>query len=236
MLTAIQLIQEFADKLGLPRPSALVGATDKSSRQYQSLLKGTVRDLNKYRWQQQRVRTTFPSVATLLQGTLTGLFGAGYNGLIKDTMWNDTRHMQIFGPATDQIWQALQTLPNAGPEFQYYISRDSLYISPVTVAAETISVTMVTKFNVVNGSTYKELVDDDTDTFLFPDDVMLKSFEWRWRKQKGESGWEDDYNEAIGEIARHLVKDSAPALSLGGPGPNIGARPGIIIPPGSWNV
>jgi hypothetical protein len=234
--TILALVQMFTDKGGLPRPAALVSATDKSARQYLSLLRETIADLGEYRWQQQRVRGTFTTVALALQGALPTLFGAGYAGLVKNSLWNDTRHMQIFGPVTDQTWNTLQALPTAGPEFQYWLSRDSLYISPTLEAGETVSAVYVTKYNVLDtdGVTYKELVDADTDTVLFPDNVVLRLFESKWKKQKGESGWQDDYNDAISLIAKNLVRDSSPTLSLDGR--TAMPQPGVIIPPGSWGV
>lgn len=237
MTTVLALVQEFCDAGGLPTPAALIGATDKSTKQYRALMLQTIRDLSAFRWQQQRIRQSFTTVAAELQGKLTDLFGLGYNGLVKDTMWNDTRHMRIFGPIPDQIYNALQTLPNAGPEFLCYFSRDSLYVTPQAVANETISAIVITKYNVldVDGVTYKEFVTNDSDTVVFPDDAMVSWFTYKWRKQKGEPGWENDYNDAMSTVAKNLVNEGGETLSLS-QYPNMGPRPGIIIPPGSWPV
>lgn len=235
--SVLLLIQDFSDKMGLPRPTALIGATDKSTRQYQSLLRETILDLSEYRWQQQSIRASFTSVATASQGALTTLFGAGYMSLIQDSVWNDTRHMRIYGPISEQVWNALQTLPNAGPEFQCWVSRNNFYISPTPVAGETISAIYTTKFNVlaVDGVTYKERVTVDSDTLVFPDNVVNKTFEYKWRKQKGEAGWENDYNDAIALIAKNIGNAGSTTLTLS-QNQAYGPRPGIIIPPGNWGV
>lgn len=237
MTSALQLVQFFCDKQGLPRPAALITATDKSSRQYQSILRETIADLGEYRWQQQRIRQSFVTVAANLQGTLQALFGAGYAGLERDSMWNNTRHMRIFGPVSEQTWNALQTLPNAGPEFLCWISRDSLYLSPAAVVGENISAIIITKYNVLaggSGSTYQEYVTSDADSLVFPDNVVLRLFEAKWKSQKGETGWQDVYNDAIGLIAKNIIRDSGTKLSMDTV-PNAGPRPGIIIPPGNWS-
>lgn len=238
MNTAVlTLVQDFCDKMGLPSPSALVGSNEKSVKQYRSLLREVVLDLSEYRWQQQRVRTSFTSSAGQDQGALTTLFGAGYMGLVQDSMWNDTRHMRVFGPLSEQVWNALQTLPNAGPEFQSWISRDRLYFSPALAAGETISAVFITSYNVLaaDGVTYKPRMTLDTDTLVFPDNVVNRCLEYKWRKQKGEAGWQDDYNDYIGLLAKNIVRDGATKLSLDC-GYDVGIRPGIVIPPGSWNV
>ena len=237
MTTVLALVQSFTDKLGLPTPSAMVGSQDKAVKQMKALLQETVRDLGEYRWQNQRVRTTFISVAGTDQGALTTLFGAGYSGLVPDSLWNVTRHSRVFGPLSDQVWNALQTLPNAGPEFQSWISQGHLFISPALAAGNTLSGVYITKYTILdqNGVTYKELIAADTDSLVFPDNVVLRGFEYKWRKQKGESGWQDDYNDFMGLVAKNMVKDGATRLNLS-LDCGYDMRPGITIPPGSWNV
>lgn len=235
--TVLALVQDFCDRNGLPRPTALFGSTEKGVRQYQAMMRETVRDLGEYSWQQSTVYTTWTSVAGQDQGTLESIFGAGYAGLVQDSMWNQTRHMRIYGPLSEQIWNALQTLPNAGPEFQMWISQNHLYTSPAQVVGETLAATYFTKFNVLDtdGITYKEIPTADGDTLLFPDNVVDKCFTYKWKKQKGESSWSDDYNDYMGLVAKNIVKDGATKLNMS-PAPNRGVQPGIVIPPGSWNV
>jgi hypothetical protein len=235
--TVLTLIQNFTDKMGLPTPNALVGATDKSTKQYRSLLRETVADLGEYRWQNQRVRRTFNSVAGQLQGLLTTLFGADYFGMEQDSMWNNTRIMRVYGPISDQVFNALQTIPNSGPTFQFYLSRDSLYLCPNNIVAnEVYSAIIISNYCVLalgNPANYQQSVTNDADTLVFPDNVVQRFFEAKWRKQKGESGWEDDMNEAMGLIAKNIVKDGGTRLSLS-VRPNYGPQPGIVIPPGNW--
>ena len=235
--TVLQLVQWFADEQGLPSPTALVGATDKSTRQLRALMFQTVRELSEHRWQQQKVRKTFVTTAAQDQGLLTTLFGPDYFSLVKDTGWNVSRRLRVYGPLPDAIWNALQTLPNAGPEYQSFIQQDHLLFSPAAVTGETVSFIVVTRYTVLasDGVTYKQFISADNDMLVFPDNVVLRSLLWRWRKTKGEPGWEDDYNEAMGLVANNLSKDGAKTLSLSDQ-PNIGPWPGIIIPPGSWPV
>lgn len=237
--TVLNLVQTFADKLGLPTPNAFIGATDKSTKQYRALFRETMADLSEYRWQQQKYPASFLSVAGSLQGDLSSLrlFGSGYGGIIKDSMWNATRHMMIFGPVSEQSWSALQSLPASGPEFQSYIFQNKLYITPDQVDGETIRAVIWSRYLVQasGGVGYKEFITNDGDTLLIPDNTVLRLFEAKWRKQKGEPGWEDTYNDAMGLIAKNIVNDGPTILSMES-SPRVGARPGIIIPPGSWPV
>lgn len=236
MTTVLTLVQDFTEKMGLPRPAALVGSQEKGVRQMSALLRELISDLGEYRWADQTRRITWTALAAQDQGLLTTIFGAGFDGLIQDSMWNQTRRMRIYGPVPNTVWQALQTLPNAGPEFQSWIAENHLYVTPTLAASDTLSALYLTKYTVVavDGITTKERVTADDDSLLFPDNVVTRGLEWKWRKQKGEAGWEDDYNAYIGLIARAMTKDGAPTLSMSRN--NKGARPGVVIPAGSWNV
>lgn len=235
-MTVLELVQFFADKFGLPSPTAIIGSTDKSVRQFKAIMNEVINDLSEYRWSQQRIRGTFTSVAAQNQGPLTTLL-PGYIGMEKDSMWDDTRHMRIFGPVPDQVWNALQTLPAAGPEYLFWISRGNIYIAPELTAGDTISCIYITDYLVLatDGVTYKTAFTVDSDTLVFPDNVVLAAFEAKWRQQKGEAGWEDSFNRYMSLLAKNVVTDGGETLRLDQPF-SYGPRPGIIIPPGSWNV
>jgi len=234
--TVLTIVQDFTEKMGLPTPSGIIGSTDKGTRQLKALMYEVVRDLSEYNWQTQKLLKTFVSTAVEDQGKILTIFGAGYHSLVADTMWNDTRVNRIYGPITDIEHQALRNLPAAGPEFQFWISNGHLYITPALTAGETLSVLYRTKYGVlaVDGVTTKERIDQDDDSLLFPDIVVAKCLEYKWRRQKGEAGWEDIYNDYMGNLADNIMTEGGPTLSLGGV--PLAPRPGIVIPAGSWNV
>lgn len=235
----LQLALLFCEQRGLPVPTTLIGSVDKNVRQLRSIISDVVLMLAEYRWPDQRLRKTWTSLAGQDQGPLDTIFGAGYYGLVQDTMWNETRRMRIYGPVPDQVWQALQTLPSAGPEFQSWITGGRLCVSPALPSGETLSVVYITK-NVVarpdpfGPVTYSDFVSSDQDYFFFPNNVFLRCLEYKWKKTKGEPGWEDDYNETMSLIARSTAKDTAQKMHMAPV--EGGLRPGIIIPAGSWNV
>jgi hypothetical protein len=233
--TALFLVQTYCQKQGLPVPTALVGTQEKSVRQFLGMMNDLVLELSEFKWQGQKIVKTWTALAAQDQGPLTTIFGAGYGALVPNTLWNQTRRMRVFGPLPDTIWQALQVLPNAGPECQSWISGGNLFISPAPEVTDTLSAVYSTSYGVVdNSSTAKPYITEDTDTFVFPDIVMLRGLEYKWKKTKGQPGWEDDYNTFIGLVAKNMVKDGAPEVSLDTPSQS--PRPGIIVPAGSWNV
>lgn len=234
--SVLTLIQTFTDKMNLPTPTALIGSQEKSVRQYRAILRELISDLGEYRWQNQTLIKNFPSVLGLDQGALKTIFGDGYYGLVDDTFWNSTKRMRIFGPLPDPVWQALQILPNAGPQYQYWISQGHIYVSPPQIAGDTLSVMYITNSTVlsVDGVTTKTLVTVDSDSLLFPDNVVLQGFEAKWRFQKGDSAWQVKNNDYLTLLAKNIVRDGAPLLTMGEPARF--PQPGIVIPAGSWNV
>jgi hypothetical protein len=233
--TVLSLVQDFCGEQGLPVPPLLVGSQETSIRQFLAISQMVMRELSEFRWADQRLRKTWTSITGQDQGPLTTIFGSGYYGIEPGTLWNQSRRMRIFGPLSDQIWQALQVLPNAGPEFQSWISAGRLYVSPAQNGTDTLSGIYITKYTVLGVDLIaKERITADSDTLLFPDMVFLLGLKYRWRKAKGESGWEDDFNAFIGSVAKNIIKDGAPTLALSAN--NKGPRPGIVIPSGSWNV
>lgn len=234
--TILTLVQDFTDRMGLPTPTAIVGSQEKGVKQFKALLQKTVADLSEYRWSQQRLRTTWTSVAGQDQGEILTIFGPSWAGFEDATMWNESRRMRIYGPLPDAIWQALQILPNAGPEFQFWVSGGHLYVSPAQVAGETLSVIYISQYLILDmdGVTTKPLIAADSDSILFPDNVVSPWFESLWRRQKGEANWVTFKNEAMSLLAKNIVREGAATLSLDTP--NRLPIPGIIIPAGSWNV
>lgn len=231
-LTALGVVQEFCGLRGLPIPTALVGSTEKSVAQYRAVLSSAVRHLLQYRWEQQKIRLTFTAVATADQGLLTTLF-PGFESLVPDTGWAMTRKIPVTGPIPDTEWAVQNALSLVGPPYKFWLGEGKMWITPTPVAGESYSFIYRTLYGYANGTVPQETLTADTNTLLFPDDVVLKEFEWNWKKQKGEN-WQDDYNFAIGLIAKEKSKDGLPNLSLDRTIGNV--QPRIYVPVGNWQV
>jgi len=230
-LTALQIVQEFAGLRGLPVPSALVGATDKSTAQYRSVLNEVVRKLQGYKWESQKIRATWTAVATSDQGALTTLF-PGFESLIYNTGWATTRKIPLIGPLTDSEWATQQALSLVGPPYKFWISQGHIYITPVPTAGETYSMIYQSEYGFYSGGAAVPGLLVDSDTLLFPDDVVLKGFEARWKKVKGEPYLDDE-----GEFLDLIAKRKAPTLPTHQLDVTLtNVQPRIYIPVGDWPV
>lgn len=233
--SVLTIVQDFCGKMGLPVPTALIGVTESSVVQYRALMKDLVYELAEFKWQQQSIYTTFSSTPGEDQGALTDLMGLDYFSIVPGSLWDVTEKRPIFGPVGDASWSMYKAFINPGPIYQYRIAQNHLWINPEMPATlHTLSATYLTRYGVTDatGVTYKPIFTVDTDLIIYPDNVVRKSLEWRWKKVKGEP-WADDFMEYRELLARNKTKD-ANMQTLYLDGPNMGANlvPGIWVPAG----
>lgn len=227
--TVISLVQEFADKKGMPTPSAVVGSSNKDAKQFLAILKTLVRDLGRYSWPAQRTRKTWAAVGTADQGTIAAVWGADARSLVASTLWNDTSQEAIRGPVTEQEWQVAQVSAMAGDTSLAWIGGGHFWLYPAPTAGDTISAIVLTEYYVTDDGTPTATISADDNKFVFPDEVMAVGLEFFWNKEKGES-YEWEYRQYMGLIGDNKAKDSVTMLKLDSP--DRGARPGILLPAG----
>lgn len=236
MASVLTLVQDFCTLKGLPTPSGLVGNTETTAAQLLAICQEIVEDLTVNRWEKQVKRVTFAAVATEVQGTVESLFGTGYLYLLPNTFWNVTLQTPVSGPFSDQEWQRLKTFSAAGSTDNFKIMGGNLHMFPVPTAGHTLSAMVATSLGLTDttGATAKERFTVDSDIPLFPSNVFKAELEWRWLKRKDEA-WAAAYERARGLVATLINKDNhLPRVYLDSP--EATARPGIVIPPGSWSV
>lgn len=231
-MTVLQVVQEFCGKKTLPVPTAVVGSADVGVVQIRYILAEVVRELSEYRWSEQKIEKTFTSVAAELQGSFTAVFGADFRALIPATFWDRTLKRPVFGPVSDSSWENLKAFPASGPIYQWKALGQDLYIFPAPEAGHTMAALYESAYGILSsGGTAKASITDDTDTFLLPELLVLKSLDWKWKKQKGES-WEMDYNEYMTFLPKKLVDKNLPVWHLDGE--EFKLSPGIWVPAGDW--
>lgn len=232
--TALQLVQEFADKRGLPRPANLENSQEKSSRQFLAFLNFIVRDLARWSFSTQKVRKTWTGSAAELQGELSTLFGADFKFIVPGTLFNVSQQLPVMGPVSDGEWQILKSTVATGPEHSAWIAGGRLYLLPIPNGTDTFSAIVRTQSLVYDGSeSTRELVVANLDEFLVPDELILAGLDFVWNKEKGEA-WDNNYAYYMGLVAQYREPVSPNPLQLDSL-PRV-ARPGIVVPAGSWSV
>ena len=155
-----------------------------------------------------------------------------FDRMISDTNWDRTNHWRNLGTKTSQEWQWLQGgIISVGPRERYRIYNNRLRIfqaltSIYTFAFEYVSNYWVMSTNATAGD--KGAYTVDSDTAVFPDDLMLAGLKFYFLKAK-----KLDYAIELGEFTRALSYTKAqdvpvPAQSLA----PIGMNPLV----GPWSV
>lgn len=235
-MNLLALVQEFTARMGLPRPAQVAGSTDPQVQQILALLNETLEDIVDKGWSALTQESTFSTVDGEDQGAITSLAPNGFKWILQETIFNRTLRLPLFGPIAASKWQALKALPNAGPFYKYRIVRDRLLFNPAGIAGHDCAFEYASSYCVLadDGTTYKPYPTADSDTFLFPDTVILAGLRWKRKYEKGLE-YAEDFRRFEELIANAKSRDGGkPALSMDGEG--CGFAPGIFVPSGNWNV
>ena len=155
-----------------------------------------------------------------------------FDRMISDTNWDRTNHWRNLGTKTSQEWQWLQGgIISVGPRERYRIFNNRLRIFQALTSIYTFAFEYVSNYWVMSsGATQgdKGAYTVDTDTAIFPDDLMLAGLKFYFLKAK-----KLDYSVELGEFMRALSYTKAqdvpvPAQSLA----PIGMNPLV----GPWSV
>jgi hypothetical protein len=148
----------------------------------------------------------------------------GYDRMISDTNWDRTDHWRNIGTKSSQDWQFLQGgIISIGPRERYRIYNGKFRIFQALTTVYNFSFEYVSNYWVcATGSsegTKKEFT-ADSDTSVFPDDLMMAGLKFYFLKAK-----KLDYGIELGEFTRALSYNKAqdvpvPSMSLAPVGMN----------------
>ena len=148
----------------------------------------------------------------------------GYDRMISDTNWDRTDHWRNLGTKSSQDWQFLQGgIISIGPRERYRIYNNKFRIFQALTTVYNFSFEYVSNYWVcASGSDQgsKNAFTLDTDTCIFPDDLMMAGLKFYFLKAK-----KLDYGIELGEFTRALSYCKAqdvpvPSMSLAPVGMN----------------
>ena len=149
---------------------------------------------------------------------------SGYDRMISDTNWDRTDHWRNIGTKSSQDWQFLQGgIISIGPRERYRIYNGKFRIFQALTTVYNFSIEYVSNYWVcAAGSSEgtKAQFTADTDTSVFPDDLMMAGLKFYFLKAK-----KLDYGIELGEFTRALSYNKAqdvpvPSMSLAPVGMN----------------
>lgn len=123
-----------------------------------------------------------------------------YDRPIDNTQWDKSKHWVMLGPETAQQWEWLISgYISTGPRVRYRIFGGYFQIWPNTGTTSTLGFEYVSNGWVTdNSGTAKSSFTADTDTCVFPDDLMVIALKNKYFKVKGFGPiYQDEYDAAL---------------------------------------
>lgn len=233
-MTLLELMQEFCRRTGLPRPAVVASSQDDMLLQLTGLLNEVVVDLvTRFRWEVLSSEAVWSAVAGEDQGAMTTL-APGFDDMVPNTFWNRSIQIQ-YAPSLSAAEWAAQKATNMTGFYQFRILRGHLYLRAAPTAGEQLSFEYRDNRAILSAlSDRKNYFTADNDSSLLADECLLLGLRWRWKAEKGFPYAEESaaYERYVAE--RSNRNNGGRSLSMDSWGSN--AHPGIIIPPGSWNL
>lgn len=128
---------------------------------------------------------------------------SGYDRMISDTNWDRTNHWRNLGTKSSQDWQFLQGgIISIGPRERYRIYNGKFRIFQALTTVYNFSFEYVSNYWVCaagSSTGTKPAYTADTDTSIFPDDLMLAGLRFYFLKAK-----KLDYGAELAEFNRAL--------------------------------
>lgn len=233
-MSLLSIIQDSADRLGIARPSAVMGSTDQQVRQLLGLAQQEGRELSRrFPWQVIVKEKTFTSTATETQ---SGVIPTDFDRFINGTFYNRTFNRRVEGPMNAWQWQSYKSSVT-NVIFDAFRQRGGdLLLAPIPTAGSTYAYEYVSKnWCASNSGTGQAAWAADTDEPVLSDELMTDGINWRFLKAKG-----FDYSEPFrtyeAQVMLAMTKDGG-ARSVYMAGPTVYRGPRFPrFPDGSWNL
>lgn len=237
-MTLLQVAQEFADRMGLERPSFVMASTEDMERQIRALANEVINDITSRgeSWPMLQKQATFTSVASTDQGLMSTIAPYGFKYVIVESLYDRTDGRPLFGPRNAPRWQESEAVANTGPLYTYRIWQGRFMVQPALPAGHTIAFEYASDMAILrdDGTTWVRRFVADTDVFQLDEELLLSGLKWKWRRAKGLSYAEE---QRTFEILMAQAIGNGPqkgALNLRGMAGDI--RPGIWVPSGNWPI
>lgn len=235
--TALQVLQQAALELGLPKPTLGAVSQEATSVQLWALLNAAGNELCVYHdWQFLNKTAKIITVS----GQATYDRPSDFNHQIDQTFWDKNNSRPVSGPVSSQGWQTLENaVISTGPFSRYRINGNKVEVTPTpeTDGNEMnycyISNGWVQSY--LDPNRFMSILENDQDTILFDFWLIVKFLKLKMWEAKGldTTTLGADFARTFGTLTGH--DQGAPILNLS---PRV-AMPYISVynvPEGNWKV
>lgn len=222
-MTALTIVQEACNEIGLSQPTAIFSSTDANVITLRTMLNTQaklMRDAGE--WVELTKEHTFSTAAS----TQTYNLPADYDHIVTETAWDRSDYTKMVESINGPLWQALKSgiiqTPLAVDGFRIRgHTSGQFYVDPTPAATKTLVYEYQSKNAVLTaGGTEKLAFSIDTDTFILSEPILTLGITWRFNRQKGfayrdqEKEYDDAVNRRFGRDGGAPVIDMASGTSL----------------------
>lgn len=189
-MTLSEILDTVLLESGMPTETSYADNDDDSVKRLVNIANRSLQKLARHPWQALRKTWT----QTLTEATEYPL-PDDWRAFVPDTMFTENHLWPVNFPTDEGQWAYLQASgTGAGPRVQCRILQGQLHVYQ-PVSGETLRVEYISKYPVLNGTTYKEKFTADDDTCLLDDDLVSWDILWRYKKLMGHNDWQADLAE-----------------------------------------
>lgn len=206
-MTLLSIIQSVAPRIGVPKPTSVIGSQDLQIQQMTAFANESGIHLSRYHdWQDLIVVTTATADGTQI---IPGTFPSDYDRLINNALiWNTSINQRLI-KSTAARWRILQQYGgNAGVGGFYRILGGALNVLPTQTSGNLIGYEYISKnWCSAQDGTGQSSFAADSDTTIFDEELMALEIIWRYRKAKGFAQYAEDMATAEREKEKLAAAD-----------------------------
>lgn len=208
MATLLEIVNNVLPEIGLSALSSVVGNSNQTAVLALAQANRTGRSLAKKDWRILIKRADFDTVSSAESYNLP----SDFTRFIHNTEWNEDTQTPLWGPISDEYWQAdLSGLTVVTIEDRFQLRADGntsrIWIRPMPTSAETLTYFYASNgWCRSNGGARQSKFEEDTDVLLLDDFIFELQLKWRLlQAQKRE--WQVEFAEAERETKTALARD-----------------------------
>lgn len=231
--TLTEVIAAQCERTGLPVPASVMGSSDRQIVQMRALLEEVCGEIaSAGRWRDLVAEKSFTTLGDTGQISLIEpLTNPYFRYIIPCTFWDRTNHLPLL-PTSPVDWQFMLGMSITGLQYQFRIRGSDLLVTPIPPAGLLWSFEYVHSAWCLSFGGGKDRFTLDSDTIMFPRDLVKLGLRWKWKKEKGLS-YQEDFNSFQVMLVDALARDET-SSTLYQDYLLEGARPGVFVPYGNW--
>ena len=236
-MSLLTCVQGAADRLGIVRPSSVIGSSDQQVRQLLGLAQQEGKELaRRHPWQSITLEKTITATATETQ---TGAIPADFDRMVNGSFFNRTKNRRVEGPMNVQQWQNYKASVTTVLFDAFRIRGNAMLLAPTPTASDSYAYEYLSLYwcTTAAGSTptQSEWTADD-DVGILNEELMTLGLVWRFLKAKG-LDYSEPFRSYEMQVGLAMSRDGGKPLSVSFAGPSyMKEPPRPTWPQGSWDL